>query len=140
MSMIANIHRMASAIIPRRGIKYRMYSGMFTDEFGISKPRYTEWHRILAHVEPGIVSSFGGSNIDEKMYHEFGLDFSKRTVTVWASGADLRSLARKDAPDQVEVDGSKFNIIHVSDFLEFNGWKRVYCEEVLDEREDEESS
>lgn len=131
MSIYRNIHRVASRMIPRDTIKYRKGLEMVVSDAGISKPTYGEWSSFKAHVQPGIISSFGGKNVSEKEYKDFGLDFSKRYYTIWFDDLDIKTNAKQRVPDQVELYGSVFNVIHVSDWLEYNGWKRCFCEEVI---------
>ena len=131
MSLFANIHKRASRIIPRQKILYRTSSDSTTDSYGVRKSSYGDWVAIRAHVTPGIVSSFGGKNIEERDYKDMGLDWSHRFITIWCDDTDIKTLAKKDSPDQLKIGNSIFNIIQVADWIEFNGWKRIYCEEVI---------
>ena len=131
MSIFTNIHRIASKVIPTQKIKYRVAGNSTTDDYGIRKSTYGDWKDIRAHVAPGIISSFGGKNIEERDYKDMGLDFSHRFITVWCDNTDIKTLAKKDSPDQIMVGTSVFNIIQVADWLDFSGWKRIYCEEVI---------
>lgn len=132
MSVYRNIHRVASRLIPQESIKYRKGLQIAVSDAGIPTATYGAWTAMLAHVQPGIISSFGGKNVSEKEYHDFGLDFSKRYFTIWFDDVDIKTNAKQNVPDQVQIYGSVFNVIHVSDWLEYNGWKRCYCEEVIE--------
>jgi len=131
MSLFTNIHKIASRIIPTQNVQYRVSGASTTDAYGMRKPSYGNWVSIRAHVNPGIISSFGGKNIEERDYKDMGLDFTHRFLTVWLDGANLKTLVNKDSPDQIKIGDSIFNIIQTADWLDFNGWKRLYCEEVL---------
>ena len=131
MSIFSNIHRIASRVIPRTDIEYRIAGASTTDAYGVRKSTYGAWTTIRAHVQPGIISSFGGKNIEERDYKDMGLDFSHRFITVWCDNIDISTLAKKDSADQIKVGNSIFNIIQVADWLDFSGWKRIFCEEVI---------
>lgn len=131
MGFLNNIHRIASKIIPTRSIEWGRQGESFTDEYGCRKSGETVWSTVRAHVQPGIISSFGGKNIDEKDYKDFGLDFSHRHITIWIDGVDIHTVAQKGNPDKIRFDGKVFNVMHTADWLDFDGWKRCYCEEVL---------
>lgn len=131
MSLFSNILRMAARVIPRTTIEYRVSGSSTTNEYGIRTSSYGDWIPIRAHTNPGIISSFGGKNIEERDYKDMGLDFSHRFITVWCDGADIKTLVKKDSPDQIRIGTSVFNVIQIADWLDFNGWKRIYCEEVL---------
>jgi len=131
MSIFTNIHKLACRMIPTVPIKYRLFSTKSVDSFGQYAPTYGAWTDARAHVQPGIVSAFGGKNIEEKDYKDLGLDFSHVFITIWISGVNLSTVARKDSPDQIQYDGKTFNVIHVANWLAYDGWKRIYCEEVM---------
>lgn len=140
MSIFTNIHKVASRLIPRETIEFRIAGESITDEYGVRHSTYGEWNPIKAHVHPGIVSSFGGRNIEERDYKDMGLDFSHRFMTVWCDDSDIRTVCGRDSADQVRIRGMVFNIIHTADWIVFNGWKRFYCEEVIDEPEEQDAS
>jgi hypothetical protein len=81
--------------------------------------------------QPGIVSSFGGKNIEEKDYKDMGLDFSHRYITLWVDSADIGTVANGISAVQVKVRDRIWNVIHTADWIVFNGWKRIYVEEVM---------
>lgn len=138
MSLFPNIHRLATRLIPRTPIRYRKGIGVTISEAGLSKPNYGEWINTTASVQPGIISSFGGKNVGEKVYEDMGLDFSRRYYTVWADGCNLHTVANQEVPDQVELYGKIFNVIHCSDWEEWDGWQRVYCVEVINDEPEEQ--
>lgn len=131
MGFLSNIHRMAAKVIPTRRIEWGEQGESYTDEYGRRKNGEIVWRAVKAHVQPGIISSFGGKNIDEKDYKDFGLDFSHRHVTIWLDGVNIHTVAEKSSPDKIRFDGRLFNVMHTADWLDFDGWKRCYCEEVL---------
>ena len=130
-----SLHRLANRLIPREKMKYRIANKSVTDEYGMVKPTYSDdgWITIKGHIMPGIISSFGGKNINARDYHDLGLDFSKNYYTVYTDDVNVKNLVHKDSPDQVMLHGRIFNIIQTEDWLEYNGWKRLYCVEVIDE-------
>lgn len=129
MSMFGNIHKIASRMIPMESIRYRYAIGKSIDEYGQAKVTFGEWNVGKAHVQPGIISSFGGKNVEEKIYKELGLDFTHVYITIWVDNADITLMVRKDGADQIEVRGRVFNVSNITNWLDFNGWKRIYCEE-----------
>lgn len=131
MSFLNNVHKMASKVIPTRVIEWGEQGKSSTDQYGCRNEGTVTWRTVKAHVQPGIISSFGGKNIDEKDYKDFGLDFSHRHITIWIDGTNIHTVAEKDSPDKVRFDEMVFNVMHTADWLDFDGWKRCYCEEVL---------
>lgn len=131
MSLFYNIHRMAAAVIPREPFEYRIGLGTETSPSGRMVPKYSEWKRATGHIQPGIVSSFGGKNIEEKDYKDLGLDFSHRFMTIWCNLKSLTTIAGKTTTNQVRIRGMVFNVIHAADWIVFDGFRRVYVEEVM---------
>lgn len=131
MSLMFNIHRVASMIIPMQAIEYRNSSGVTISDSGLAKVSYGDWKKIKAHVQPGIVASFGSKNLSEQDYKELGLDWSRLSMTVWLSNSDVQCMALKQSTDQFKINGHIFNILKIADWNDFNGWKRVYCAEIL---------
>lgn len=141
MSIFTNIHKIASRMIPREWIEYRIAKESITDEYGVRRSTFGEWTRLFVHAQPGIISSFGGKNLDEKDYKDMGLDFSHKFVTIWFDSADINTVYGGDSADQVKIRGKIFNVIQTADWIDFNGWKRAYCEEAIGyEHEEQESS
>lgn len=134
MRLFSDVLSIAVNSIPREKIQYRKYIGENVNDNGIVSQNFTEWSDALAVVEPGIVSSFGGNNINERDYKELGLDWSRNYVTIWGH-LDLHTALINRAPDQVRIRGKIFNIIQTEDWIVFSGWKRMYCEERTDEDE-----
>lgn len=134
MSVFSNLHRIANRIIPRQKIQWRKSGVTFIDEYGVARSSFGAWQDVYAHVMPGIISSFGGKNINERDYKDMGLDFSKNYYTVYVDGIDVRTVCEQGSADQFRVDGKVFNVIQTEDWSEFgyNGWKRCYCVQVID--------
>ena len=132
MSILASVHKIASSLIPRQGIEWRKFDANATSAAGRIEASYGSWQSILAHVQPGIISSFGGKNISEKDYKDLGLDFSRVFYTIWTDDTRLTSVAHQGSSDQIKIAGKIFNVIQVENWDEFNGWKRCYCEEVIE--------
>ena len=135
MSIFTNIHKVASRIIPRQTIEWRKGEVSVLSAAGIMRSQHGEWIKIKAHAQPGIVSSFGGKNITEKDYKEMGLDWSHRFFTIWTDDQNITTIAKQETTDQIRIGGEGgevYNIIHIADWLEFDGWKRCYCEQVID--------
>lgn len=135
MSIFTNLHRIANKLIPRQRIKWRKALDTVISEDGIAVSGYGEWNAILAHAMPGIISSFGGKNINERDYKDMGLDFSRNYYTVYCDNIDVRTVCEQHSADQFMINCKVFNVIQTEDWEEFgyNGWKRCYCVEVIDE-------
>lgn len=128
MSLFINILRLASHCIPRERIKYRKYKGKEVLRNGVVTIKYEDYIDTTAFVQPGIISSFGGKNIEERNYKEMGLDWSKRYITVWAE-INVHTSIDKHSPDQLLIRNKQYDILMVADWIEFNGWKRIYAVE-----------
>lgn len=119
----------AASPVGNPAFHYRVFIGRTIDRYGQATSSYGPWKRSRGMVEPGIVSSFGGKNIEEKDYKDFGLDFSMNNVTIWISAADLHTVCNRESPDQIRYDGKVYNIIQCADWEGHNGWKRCYCQQ-----------
>lgn len=135
MSIFTNLHKIANRLIPRQRIQWRKALDTVISEDGIAVSGYCEWNAILAHAMPGIISSFGGKNINERDYKDMGLDFSRNYYTVYCDNIDVRTVCEQHSADQFMINGKVFNVIQTEDWEEFgyNGWKRCYCVEVIGE-------
>lgn len=135
MSIFTNLHKIANRLIPRQRIQWRKALDTVISEDGIAVSGYGEWNAILAHAMPGIISSFGGKNINERDYKDMGLDFSRNYYTVYCDNIDVRTVCEQHSADQFMISGKVFNVIQTEDWEEFgyNGWKRCYCVEVIGE-------
>lgn len=135
MSIFTNLHKIANRLIPRQRIQWRKALDTVISEDGIAVSGYGEWNAILAHAMPGIISSFGGKNINERDYKDMGLDFSRNYYTVYCDNIDVRTVCEQHSADQFMINGKVFNVIQTEDWEEFgyNGWKRCYCVEVIGE-------
>lgn len=129
MSLLTNIHSLASRIIPGDSFKFRKFVKNTTNDFGISVQEFEEPRNAKGHIQPGVVSSFGGSNIELKDYKELGLDWSRRYITVWLTDRGLEPCADQNGADQIIYDGKVFTILQVENWDNFNGWQRCYCVE-----------
>jgi hypothetical protein len=140
MSIFTNLHKIASRIIPRQRIEWRKANDSVVSEYGVASSTYGDWTSILAHAMPGIISSFGGKNINERDYKDMGLDFSRNYYTVYADNIDVRTVCEQHSADQFRINGKVFNVIQTEDWEEFgyNGWKRCYCVQVIDNEATEE--
>lgn len=135
MSIFTNLHKIANRLMPRQRIQWRKALDTVISEDGIAVSGYGEWNAILAHAMPGIISSFGGKNINERDYKDMGLDFSRNYYTVYCDNIDVRTVCEQHSADQFMINGKVFNVIQTEDWEEFgyNGWKRCYCVEVIGE-------
>ena len=135
MSIFTNLHKIANRLIPRQRVQWRKALDTVISEDGIAVSGYGEWNAILAHAMPGIISSFGGKNINERDYKDMGLDFSRNYYTVYCDNIDVRTVCEQHSADQFMINGKVFNVIQTEDWEEFgyNGWKRCYCVEVIGE-------
>lgn len=126
---MTNILKTALHIIPKSKFKYRKALGHTTDEFGQRDSSYGEWVDGTGIIEPGIVASFGSRNISEKDYKDFGLDFSRHSLTLWIPDQKLCTVYQRIPPDQILYEGKIWNVIQVASWQTFNGWQRCFCQE-----------
>lgn len=134
MAYIDILARALRVIKPIR-FEYRHALSDETDEFGQRTPAYGEWTWTNGHVQPGIISSFGGKNVGEKDYKDFGIDTSKSTITVWIKGVYLNNTARGRTCDQVRYLGKIYNVFQCAEWNSYDDWRRCYCYEDMDPTE-----
>lgn len=130
MKKLDNLLISAIRVIPPVAFLYRKYTGHATNDIGNTIAEYTEWTEAVGVVQPGIPSSFGtGRILGEEAIKLSGIDFSRNVISVWCKDVDIRSVRGKTIPDQVMYEDKVYNITDVADWLGYNGWKRLVCEE-----------
>lgn len=129
MGIFANIHRIASSVIPRETVMYRTFLSSSINSIGNRSPSYNEWISIKAHVQPGMITAFGSRALSEKDYKQNGLDFSRNYITIWCDGVNISTVNGKEFPDQFKVGDRTYNVIQIADWLAYSGWKQIYCVE-----------
>lgn len=129
MSLLSNVLKIATSLIPQHKIAFRKFITSSVTDFGVANQEFSDWVSVNGVVQPGIVSSFGGSNIELKDYKELGLDWSRRHITVWLTDKGLEPCCDKDGADQIEYNGKTFTILQVENWDDFNNWQRCYCVE-----------
>ena len=130
MSLFTNIHRIASRVIPTQSIQWRRAVGKETDQYGVSKLKYTDWQTIKrAHSEPGFARSAGQRSPGQDLYDDFGLSFTRRTFTVWCDDKGVNAIIGKEGTDQIKIGDVVCNVVRVEDWIEFDGWKRILVQE-----------
>lgn len=121
--------RARSLIRTDDSVKFRRFVSNSISEFGVASQTFSDWVIVAANVQPGIVSSFGGSNIEMKDYKEMGLDWSRRYITVWIKDKGLQPCVDKNGADEILYNGMEFTVIQVENWDRFNNWQRIYCVE-----------
>lgn len=130
MGILANnILSAALRVIPKVRIEYRKFISRSVSDFGVVTMNYSDWTTTYGMVEPGRVRAFTSSNLAEKNYSDFGLDWSEHGISVWISNVNLSNTADNDGSDQVRFNGKIFNVDEVEDWDVYNSWSRVYCVE-----------
>lgn len=132
MSLFTNIHSIAKSVIRQGSLSYRKFLSNSANDFGVVSQSFSDWIKIYGHIQPGIVSSFGGKAIELKDYKELGLDWSKRYITIWITDKGLEPCCSKDGADQFLYHNKIFTVLQVENWDEFNGWQRCYCVEKKD--------
>ena len=125
--------RHAFGLIRKSRFDYRLDAGTVTNDFGQKVPSYGEWIPATGIVEPGLVSSFGSKNLQEISYKDLGLDPSRKTITVWLEYSGIGTTADGSTCDQIRWNGRIYNVLRIEDWLEYDGWKRAYCQEIQNE-------
>lgn len=133
MSLHINIHKIASQLIRLDRLEWRRAGITEISDAGIARSVHGEWVSFRAHIQPGVVSSFGGACISEKDYKDIGLDWSHKFYTVWIDNTQVSSIAEMQTTDQFRFYGKIFNIIQIADWAEFDGWRRCFCEQIIEE-------
>ena len=92
------------------------------------------------YMEMANVYSFRCYVLFERDYKDMGLDFSRNYYTVYVDNIDVRTVCEQHSADQFRINGKVFNVIQTEDWEEFgyNGWKRCYCVQVIDNESTEE--
>lgn len=125
----------ALTVVPKTRFKYRIVQSFVTNEIGNTIATYSEWTDAEGAIQPGLTFSFNARGVSSpiEIAKKIGLDISKNMITVFAK-LNLSNIAKQETPDQIMFDGRIFNIMSVSDWYEFDGWKSLICVEDTRER------
>lgn len=129
--------KLAGQVVPEVDFEYRVLVGHTTNEIGNQVATYGAWKKARGNVQPGLVHSFNARGVSDTgaIMKVLGFDQSKRVVSVFAYGLELRNIHDQDMPDQIRYHGLIYNIWSISDWFDYDGWKSIVCIEDTRERE-----
>lgn len=134
----------ALSVVPPSKFKYRKVVSHHTNDIGNTIAEYTEWIETEGSVQPGLTFSFNARGISNPVQIELGkkvgIDMSKNLITVFVKKIDLNNVNDQDAPDQILYDGRIFNIMAISNWNVYDGWKSLTCVEDVRERHEEDDN
>lgn len=109
--------------------KYRLFKSKTVNSIGNNVPVYTDWISTRGSVQPGFGSLLNSKSILSELdvARELGIDMTKNRITVYATGINLTTMENKAMPDQVMYADRTYNVIKVSDWLGYDGWKCIFC-------------
>ena len=97
----------------------RKFISISTNDFGIDVRRYQRPVSLSGSVQA----------VDRKFYDQFGLDFTRRHVQVWAS-EDIADIYRSRAGDQIVWNGRLWEVTSEVEWFHIDGWQSVLAVEV----------
>lgn len=129
--------KLAGQVVPEVDFEYRVLVGKTTNEIGNQVATYGAWTKARGNVQPGLVHSFNARGVSDTgaIMKSLGFDQSKRIVSVFAYGLELKNIHDQDMPDQIRYHGCIYNIWSVSNWFNYDGWKSLVCIEDTRERE-----
>lgn len=116
-----NILDIALSLIPPTLVQIRKNLGTSVNKYGQADASYGEWIEVYGIVQPG----------SEQNEHTQGIDFSKKTVTIWLRGIALDGTHLQWAPDQIRYTGRIFNVTNVTDWFPYDNYRQCECVEAL---------
>lgn len=116
-----NILDIALSLIPPTLVQIRKNLGTTVNKYGQVEATYGEWIEVYGIVQPG----------SEQNEHTQGIDFSKKTVTIWLRGIALDGTHLQWAPDQIRYTDRIFNVTNVTDWFPYDNYRQCECVEAL---------
>lgn len=128
---LGNLLKKAARLIPTVSFKYRIFKSKTVNSIGNNVPVYTEWTSARGSVQPGFGTYFNAKSISSEamIAKQLGIDQTKNHLTIYAMDVDLTTMENKAMPDQVMYADRIYNVIKVSDWLGYDGWKCIFCTE-----------
>lgn len=133
MKGLGNLLKQALRVVPPEKFQYRKVLSVETNEIGNTIPTFSEWIDTVGSVQPGLTFSFNArgvsSMIDLIQAKKIGIEQAKDMVTVFTKDIDVVNTHFQKQPDQILYHGRTFNIISISNWLPYDGWKSLVCVE-----------
>lgn len=118
----------ALSVIPMVPFKFRRFTGITTNEVGSRVQTYGPWISVKrGMIQPGRVGTFMASKEGSRDFKDMGMDWAGDGISVWTS-EDIDNIRTGESPDQILWSGKVWNIMDVSNWHGYDGWKKLYCE------------
>lgn len=116
---------LALGVIDSQEVRYYKYLGKGTAATGRDVPTYAEG----VDIEDGSVQA-----VPRKNYTFSGLDFNKTYVNWFVPaevlGIQVQDIERDVAPDRIDWDGLKYQVISLTPWNGQDGWVEATCERI----------
>lgn len=117
--MFNNLLNQAFRVIPQQTFTYYKYKGNTISDEG----------NIVGDYEAGIDFKGSVQAVDNKMYQQFGLDFSKKYIQIFSS-LNIQNVEGQEMPDKVKWNGKDYNVVNCSDWYIQDGWTNIIAVEI----------
>lgn len=111
-----NLLNKALSILPKYQATWFKFDGLTVDDRGREKASYIDNGVIKGSLQP----------VSLNTVIELGLDNSKEYINFYTSH-DLSNTKRDGSPDYLEIDGVRYDVLDVTDWIKIDGWKGVLC-------------
>ena len=109
----------ALTLICPDSFQYYRFMDIQTNGIGLDVRRYAPPTSVRGSVQA----------VDRSLYADAGLDFSKRYLQIWTS-TDVSDLYRARAGDQVQWEGSRWEVTSENDWHPMDGWNSFLAVQV----------
>ena len=116
----SNLLDQALTIICRNEFRYFKYKGKTINRYGVDIIEYNTPVTLTGSVQA----------VGNDVYHDRGLDFQRNYIEVWTEN-NVDDLFRSTSSDQIEFNGSRYQIVYENDWFPIDGWDSFLAVEVV---------
>lgn len=114
-----NLLAAALKVISPQGFVLHRYQATVTNGIGFDVHTFSAPVTVSGSVQPA----------SNKTYKELGLDWKKKHIQIWTT-ENIISLSRDRPNDQVEFNGSRYDIVERTPWEDIDGWSSYVAVEV----------
>lgn len=113
-----NLLNAALSIIPRVEFQLKKYESKSENDIGNVVATFSDSVTIYGCVQA----------VENSAYQSLGLEFGKNYIEVWAE-TEMLGLDKQDFGDRIIYNGSTYNVVKSTDWMNYNSWTSVVAVE-----------
>lgn len=125
--MFNNLLNQALTLVPKQKFTYCKFAGTTVNELGTKQNTY----------DPGIEFAGSVQAIEQAMYEQLGLQWSKKYIQIYSSLNIKNSDNEQFAPDKIIWNGKDYLVTKVTNWYLQDGWTNIIAVEQTENEEPE---